>query len=127
MTKDPNYLQLSVNDPEKTYQFLVSHLGFFKHDAPGAKRLIDKQWYLVGNRFDNNYLLTSQEKPALSVEHSEVIINTDDCLRDYHQLKMAGIKFEKKPGYSLYGLEATFIDDHGNNYKLLEKRDYSDE
>ncbi|MEO6850787.1 MAG: hypothetical protein ABI203_03510 [Mucilaginibacter sp.] len=125
MTTNLPYSQLSVNEPEKTYQFLVNHLGFCNNDVPGIiKSLAEKESFFVINRFDNYYLLTTWDKSA---EHTEVVVNTDDCLRDYHQLSIAGIKFEKTPGYTMYGLETKFTDEYGNKYKLLEKRDYSEE
>jgi hypothetical protein len=57
---------------------------------------------------------------------SRLILNTDDCLKDYHQLKTAGVNFNTPPEYMPIGLAAEFNDDYGNQYILLEERDYNE-
>lgn len=126
--KELIYLQLSVRQPEEACQFLIKYLGFSKYTAPGKKASSEGQAFLVCNRFGNSYLLTPPDKPIFLLQSDdEIIVNTDDCLRDYCQLNLAGLKFEKKPQYTSDGLEVKIIDDNGNKYKLLEKRDYTEE
>jgi hypothetical protein len=124
INKELIYLQLSVREPEEACQFLVKYLGFSKYTVPGKKVNAERQAFLVCNRFGNSYLLT----PVFLLQSDEeIIVNTDDCLRDYCQLNLAGLKFEKKPQYTSDGLEVKIIDHNGNKYKLLEKRDYTEE
>ena len=58
---------------------------------------------------------------------TRIILNTSDCLKDYHQLKSAGICFNKQPEYLAIGLSAEFNDDYGNQYILLEERNYNEQ
>ncbi|MBW4891690.1 hypothetical protein KXQ82_18340 [Mucilaginibacter sp. HMF5004] len=57
---------------------------------------------------------------------TRVIFNSDDCLKDYHNLKSTGIAFNTPPQYLPIGLAAEFNDDYGNEYVLLEERNYND-
>lgn len=54
-----------------------------------------------------------------------IILNTDDCLNDYHSLKTAGVNFHNEPQYLPIGLGAEFSDPLGNHYLLIEERIYS--
>jgi hypothetical protein len=126
MIEDLIHLQLSVHEPEKACRFLIVHFGFFKCDLDG-KRIPEKQGFLICNNFGDRYLLTAKNNSFSMIDADEIIlVNTDDCLRDYHLLNIAEIRFAGKPKYTSNGLEATIIDDYGNRYTLLEKRDYSE-
>jgi hypothetical protein len=119
MNPDADYVSICVYEPEKTYHFLLKHLRFSKCD----NMTNEKQEFYLCNDFNNHYALKFR---AREEELKEIIINTDDCLRDYLQLGLVGIKFEKKPQYTAYGLEVDFTDDNGNKYRLLEQRNYSE-
>ena len=119
------YSTACVNKPAEAYGFLNRHLNFISHDddVPGLSS--SGEGLLVSNKFGNNYLLS----PAAGMPENlneAIIINTDDCQRDFHQLKTAGIQIGKTPKYTANGLEAAFADNYGNKYVLVEKRDYSD-
>lgn len=125
MNDDINYLLVGVRDPEKTCQFLISYLGFLRHPVSKGKRISEKQGFFVGNKLGNYYFLANGNGSIL-FDKQEILVHTDDCLRDYYQLNSAGIQFERKTQYTENGLEVRFSDEYGNQYKLLEKRDYSD-
>jgi hypothetical protein len=127
MVAEITYLTAYVNDPKKVLEFLVKHLGFFDHRRIG-KRYVGKQGVLVSNRFGNNYLLVpaTASIAANSNSNEPIIFNTDNCIRDYHQLMNAGIKIEQVPKYRTKGLELVISDNYGNRYLLLEKRDYQE-
>jgi hypothetical protein len=57
---------------------------------------------------------------------TRIVLATDDCLKDYHNLKLAGVSFEKQPRYLSNGLSAEFSDSYGNQYVLLEERNYNE-
>jgi hypothetical protein len=127
MKEDKQYQTAKVNEPKKAVKFLIKYLDFF--DEAGTKnRPAEKHGIAVGNRFGNDYLLVQGSLPNASEQNVEEIItfNTDNCLRDYHQLKSAGIKIEQVPRYTARGLEVIFSDPYGNHYLLLEERDYSE-
>ena len=127
MKEEKEYQAVRVNEPKKVVKFLIKYLDFF--DEAGTKnRSADKHGIAVSNRFGNDYLLvqgSASNAGDLNVDEI-VTFNTDNCLRDYHQLKSAGIKIEQIPRYTTRGLEVIFSDTYGNYYLLLEKRDYSE-
>jgi len=55
-----------------------------------------------------------------------IVLNTDDCLREYHKLHEAGINFCSEPQYIPLGLGAEFLDPAGNRFLLLETRKYAE-
>jgi hypothetical protein len=127
MKEEKEYQAARVNEPKKVVKFLVKYLGFF--DDPGTeKKHTDKYLVKLTNRFGDNYLLAQGSPSNTSSQNVDEIItfNTDNCLRDYHQLKSAGIKIEQIPRYTARGLEVIFSDPYGNSYLLLERRDYSE-
>jgi hypothetical protein len=127
MKKDKEYQAARVNEPKKVMKFLIKYLDFL--DEAGTKNWpADKHGIAVSNRFGNDYLLV-QGSPSNTANQNideTITLNTDNCLRDYHQLKSAGIKIEQVPRYTARGLEVIFSDNYGNHYLLLEKRDYSE-
>jgi predicted enzyme related to lactoylglutathione lyase len=55
-----------------------------------------------------------------------IILNTEDCLKDYHLYKAAGVFFCEAPRYLPTGLAAEFLDPGGNRFILLEERNYTE-
>lgn len=127
MNEEKEYQVARVNEPKKVVKFLVKYLGVFD-DQGTEKKHTDKHVVKLGNRFGDNYLLVQSSHSNISDQNVDEIItfHTDNCLRDYHQLKSAGIKIEQIPGYTARGLEVIFSDPYGNHYLLLEERDYSE-
>jgi hypothetical protein len=119
------YSTACVNKPTEASRFLNLHLNFISYNNDTIEQDRKGEGVLVGNKYGNNYLLCS---PVAATKNSgeALTINTDDCLRDFHQLKNAGIQIIKAPKYTSDGLEAVFADNCGNKYILVEKRDYSD-
>jgi len=127
MMEGSPYLNLSVKEPEKTLKFLTQYLGFFNYrnlqPLPSAR----ETGVLIGNKFGNNYFIQGRAYKQADEGVKPIVINTDDCLRDYHHLNASGIKFSRAPRYTPNGLEVVFVDAYGNKYTLLEKRDYSED
>lgn len=126
--EEKNYLTAYVNEPQKVLKFLVELLGFSDHRHE-PKTYVGKEGVTIGNHFGNNYLLLAG--PVLTGPSSKaneaIIINTDNCLRDYQQFKDAGIKIHQTPRYTARGLELIISDNYGNRYLLLERRQYGEE
>jgi len=53
-----------------------------------------------------------------------IIINTNDCLKEYIDMREGGIEFEERPKYLPSGLGACFKVGEGARYLLLEERNY---
>jgi predicted enzyme related to lactoylglutathione lyase len=49
------------------------------------------------------------------------VLETDDCQRDYQELKERGVEFRREPKQMPYGLEALFRDDSGNFFSLTQR------
>ena len=49
-------------------------------------------------------------------------LNTDDCRKDYEDLRSCGEKFLAEPEEKPYGIEALFEDLYGNMYSLIETK-----
>jgi predicted enzyme related to lactoylglutathione lyase len=55
-----------------------------------------------------------------------IILNTEDCLKDYLSYKTSGVFFCTTPRYLPNGLAAEFLDPGGNRFILLEERNYTE-
>ncbi len=49
------------------------------------------------------------------------VLETDDCQRTYADLVASGVEFKSPPAQRPYGLEATFKDNSGNWFSLVER------
>jgi hypothetical protein len=50
------------------------------------------------------------------------VLQTDDCRRDYEDLKAKGVEFTQEPTEMPYGIEAVLRDDSGNFYSMTQRR-----
>ena len=50
------------------------------------------------------------------------VLDTDDCRRDYEELKAKGVEFVREPKEMPYGIEALMRDDSGNFYSMTQRR-----
>ncbi|SEQ79452.1 VOC family protein [Pedobacter rhizosphaerae] len=57
----------------------------------------------------------------------KITLQTEDLLKDYCRFKASGINFTQTPVYSEEGLYAEFSDPFGNDYILMEKRNYNED
>jgi predicted enzyme related to lactoylglutathione lyase len=49
------------------------------------------------------------------------VLETDDCQRTYDDLVARGVEFKSPPAQRPYGLEATFKDNSGNWFSLVQR------
>ena len=56
--------------------------------------------------------------------HVFLVIETDDCIRDYHNMKEKGVIFLGEPKDMPWGIEVVFEDLYGNRYDLLQVKSY---
>jgi catechol 2,3-dioxygenase-like lactoylglutathione lyase family enzyme len=117
------YTLIFVKDLEKAVCFFTDKLGF----SALNKVTFDTRYITVPLRINNTdqYLNLVEDKKNSGFK-TRVILNTEDCLKDYHQLKTNGIDFKEQPQYNAVGLCVEFNDDYGNEYLLLEERNYND-
>ncbi len=51
---------------------------------------------------------------------SSIVFTTDDCFGAYEELKSRGIEFTRPAGERGYGVDASFRDPSGNEFRLLQ-------
>lgn len=56
---------------------------------------------------------------------ANLVIQTDDYVRDYYKLKQDGVEVPAIPQYTTFGLSAGFCDHFGNSCLLVEHRNYN--
>jgi predicted enzyme related to lactoylglutathione lyase len=117
------YLPVYTADFEGQIDFYTQKLGF---------RVTGKMTFYEGR--ESTVIQSDKLNVALLVtnndsnsDKSNIIINTADCLNDYHLLRTAGVFFCKSPAYLPAGLAAEFLDPAGNKFMLLEERNYNEQ
>jgi len=117
------YIPVFVNDMEEAIGFFTGKLGF---SLAGETVLNDDAGYTAMQVNNTETYLNLQLDKHNSGFKTRIILNTDDCLKDYHDLKTKGINFKEQPQYLTIGLSAEFNDNYGNQYVLLEERNYNE-
>ncbi|MFI5136231.1 MAG: hypothetical protein ACHQIM_00300 [Sphingobacteriales bacterium] len=131
--QNDNGFMLLVNEPDKVLNFLTKKLGFTVSPADTEQKgtlNTNLKCITLKNSYGNQYLFAVKRSYVLANKNicsQTIVINTDDCLKEYYNLKKADeITFYSKPKYLPEGLAFEASDKWGNEYILLEKRNYSD-
>ncbi len=113
---------LPVKDRDESVQFFTGKLGFEQvrnvtiRNRPCAALRISESGPLL--------VLEEAEAGYPTMQPGRIVLNTDDCLRDYYRLKKEGVIFLTRPEYLSVGLTVQFNDPSGNVFALFEQRDY---
>lgn len=118
------YVPVFVKNVKATIDFLITNLEF-KNFGPSL--IFDNNSCILLKNEETNLMLGVFERHANDNYMNLIILNTVDCLKDYHKLRAMGINFLSTPQYSEMGLAAKFADMANNNYLLIEERDYTDQ
>lgn len=113
-----------VSDQEEARRFYVDQLGF---EVAEDKLLGDYRWLLV--RAPDNEEVSLNLETATTVEEKALVgcqaagqplfsLSTDNCMRDYAELKRRGVKFEGEPKVMPYGTGVMMQDLYGNKIYL---------
>lgn len=114
-----SYKVIFVNCEETSLKFFTNIPGFRlqeKIDIEG------KQCPIL--QLHNGDFLMLVEKDVIGPD--TIVLKTDDCLRDYHLLRQNSVATLGRPRYVDNGLELSFTDPTGNQFVILEERDYTD-
>ncbi|SRR5579871_1474919 len=126
----PNKLtsfKIFVTDQEEARRFYVDQLGF---RVAEDKQLGDYRWLLVQPPDDREIAInleiarTDQEKALVGRQAAAQPLfglSTEDCLRDYAELKRRGVKFEGEPKVMPYGTGVMMQDLYGNKIYLNQE------
>ena len=122
-----------VLDQDAALRFYTEVLGF---EARTDVTMDTFRWLTVGppGQPDFELILALPGPPVLDPESAEHIramvakgalgagvFATDDCRRSYEDLKARGVTFLTEPAERSYGLEATFRDNSGNWFSLMQR------
>src|SRR5262245_64948213 len=55
-----------------------------------------------------------------------LFLTTDDCQASYEELKSRGVEFIEKPEERPYGIDSSFRDPSGNNFRLTQVRELAE-
>ncbi len=113
-----------VSDQEEARRFYVEQLGF---ELLEDQMLGDYRWLMV--RADGNKEVSINLEMAKTSEEKALVgrqgaaqplfgMTTDDCHRDYVELKRRGVKFEGEPQVMPYGTGVMLQDLYGNKIYL---------
>ena len=117
------YIPVFTEDVDEQIDFLTRKLGFKVSEKKLMYENIECSAIEAGCPDTYFVLIQKNQEPAST---SCIIINTEDCLNDYHLLKNSGVAFLSEPQYLPAGLAANFSDSCGNNFLLLEERNYNE-
>ena len=116
--------KLYVSDQEEAKRFYVEQLGFA---LAQDQMLGEYRWLMVrapGNKevsINLEIAKTEEEKSLVGRQGAAkplLGISTDDCKRDYVELKRRGVRFEGEPKVMPYGTGVMLQDLYGNKIYL---------
>jgi len=127
MTKRFGHITILVEDYDKALDFYINKLSFVKimDTAMGP----DFRWVSVApdKNTETKIVFVKADTPEKKVrvgsqaaDHVFLVLETDDCLRDYETLKLKGVKFFGEPKKMPWGTEVVFEDLYGNRFDLLQ-------
>jgi catechol 2,3-dioxygenase-like lactoylglutathione lyase family enzyme len=116
-----------VTDQDDALRFYVDQLGF---EIAEDKRLGDYRWLLV--RAPDNLEVSVNLEAARTDEEKGLVgrqagaqplfgITTDDCKREYAEMKGRGVRFEGEPKTMPYGTGVMMLDLYGNKIYLNQE------
>lgn len=121
------HVTLLVNDYDEAIDFYVNKAGFalLADNSFGE----DMRWVAVAPSKESECAIvfvkadTEQKRQSIGSqagEHVFLVVETDDCLRDYEQMKEKGVRFADEPKHMPWGIEVVFEDVYGNRLDLLQ-------
>ena len=125
--KKVTLFKLFVADQDTARDFYVEKLGF---EVAEDQRLGDYRWLLVkapdNAEFSINLEIarTEEEKALIGRQAASqplFSIVTDDCRRDYRQMKELGVRFKGEPTTMPYGTGVMLQDLYGNKVYLNQE------
>lgn len=127
-----SHVNVFVLDQDRAKDFYTTKLGF---EVRNDVTMDGFRWLTVGPKGqpDVDILLARPAPPMFSAEDAEAlqrliakgsmaggVIETDDCRRDFEELKRKGVTFLQEPADRPYGVEAMLRDDSGNWFSLTQ-------
>ncbi|HZT96118.1 MAG TPA: VOC family protein [Chloroflexota bacterium] len=131
MTLQVSHATLWVRDQNEALEFFRK-LGFeVREDVTNG----DFRWLSVSSK-DQPGIAVVLSKPGFPMDEataedvenavakgmlSSIVFTTDDCFASYEELKAKGIEFTRPAEDRGYGIDASFRDPSGNEFRILQQ------
>jgi catechol 2,3-dioxygenase-like lactoylglutathione lyase family enzyme len=135
MTIQLSHANIWVHDQDEALAFYTEKLGLEIREDVTLPELGGYRWLTVGpvGQADVAFTLNVPGPPVFDPATTEqvkdvmakggagsFIFATDDCRRDYEELKARGVEFTEEPSERPYGIDAGFRDPSGNAFRLVQ-------
>jgi catechol 2,3-dioxygenase-like lactoylglutathione lyase family enzyme len=133
------HAQLWVHDQDEALAFYTDKLGMEVRADVTLPEMGDFRWLTVGPAGQTDVTIVLMAIPGPPVMDAEtakqvealmakgfagtVFLTTDDVHADYEQLKARGVEFVDQPQEYPYGIDSSFRDPSGNNFRLTQVRE----
>lgn len=130
--------QLWVHDQNEALEFYTKKLGWKVRSDVTVPEMGNFRWLAVSPADQPDVTVCLMAIPGAPVMDPNtaaevrglmskgfagtVFLTTDDCMRDYEQLRARGVEFTEVPEERPYGLDCSFRDPSGNNIRLGQLR-----
>ena len=125
------HVALVVREYDEAIRFFCDKLHFtLVEDTYQSEQ--DKRWVLVAPRGSEGTSLllaratTPEQEASIGRQTGGrvfLFLRTDDCWRDFNEMRTAGINFIREPKEAPYGTVAVFEDLYGNLWDLIQPPD----
>jgi catechol 2,3-dioxygenase-like lactoylglutathione lyase family enzyme len=124
-----DHITILVKDQTEAATFYVEKLGFQKREDTVLWG--DMRWVTVSPKdqpdLELTFVLANTEDKLKALgeqagDHVFLILETDDCQRDFEAMKAKGVKFYGEPTEQAWGIEVVFEDLYGNLIDLIQRR-----
>ncbi len=128
-------VSLWVHDQTEAHAFYTEKLGLETRADVSLAELGDFRWLTVGvpGQDLDVALMAIPGAPVFDDETAgqvrtlmgkgaagTLFLATDDCRRDYEELKARGVEFSEEPSDRPYGVDAALRDPSGNSIRLVQ-------
>jgi catechol 2,3-dioxygenase-like lactoylglutathione lyase family enzyme len=128
-------VSLWVHDQNEAHAFYTEKLGLETRADVSLAELGDFRWLTVGvpGQALDVALMAIPGAPVFDDETAgqvrtlmgkgaagTLFLATDDCRRDYEELKARGVEFSEEPSDRPYGVDAALRDPSGNSIRLVQ-------
>lgn len=131
--------QIWVHDQDEALAFYTDKLGMVVRSDVTVPEMGNFRWLTVSppDQDDMTIVLMAIPGPPMVDEATQtqiadlmgkgyagtVFLTTDDCQKSYEELTGRGVEFIDKPFQQPYGIDASFRDPSGNNFRLTQLQD----
>jgi predicted enzyme related to lactoylglutathione lyase len=129
--------QLWVHDQDAALAFYTEKLGWEVRADVTLPQMGDFRWLTVGPAGQPDFSVVLMAIPGAPVMDEAtreqvadlmgkgfagtVFLTTDDAQASYEELKGRGVEFVDEPSERPYGIDASFRDPSGNNFRVIQQ------